>query len=91
MKHDLSQAFELVYDKLTENKHYQYNNQLKERQKVMLLNNKLTKKNKPRKLQYDWIRPMIVIKVLSDTGYNLQHEDKEHKNIRISFIKKYHE
>ncbi|KAL0143338.1 hypothetical protein V8B55DRAFT_1476586 [Mucor lusitanicus] len=57
----------------------------------MLFNNKLTKKDKPRKLQYDWIGSMTVTKVLSNTRYNLQHEDEEHKSIHISFIKKYHE
>ncbi|KAL0146055.1 hypothetical protein V8B55DRAFT_1467614, partial [Mucor lusitanicus] len=37
----------------------------------MLFNKNLTKKNKPRKLQYDWIGSMTVTKVLSNTRYSI--------------------
>lgn len=91
LKENLEQAFEIVYNNLTSNEHYEYNNELKVNDKVLLFNTSRSSKVRPRKLQQDWIGPMIIFKVLSKTRYNLKHYNKRYKNIHISLIKKYYD
>ena len=60
-------------------------------QKVMLFDQSLTTKKKPRKLKLDWIGPFIITKIRSTTTLDMQ-EDATKKtvyNIHVSRIKPY--
>lgn len=61
--------------------------------KVMMFNFQLSTSRKPRKLSYDWLGPLRVTEVLSETRLNLKYCDsqKDVSNVHTSHLKPFYE
>ncbi|KAG0779371.1 hypothetical protein G6F22_010670 [Rhizopus arrhizus] len=85
----LNCAFDAVDQFLINNNQVEKANTFKTGQKVLLFNQALSTKKKPRKLMFDWIGPFIITKINSKTTFNLKNEisSKLVINVHISRIK----
>lgn len=89
----LNNAFKVVYNEMKSYESSQDHYVFKQGDKVLLFNMQLSTSKKPRKLAFDWYGPFIIESVLSNTRFNLKHEEtgKKLSNMHVSLIKPFYE
>ncbi|KAI8876950.1 hypothetical protein K501DRAFT_307621 [Backusella circina FSU 941] len=89
----LNLAFDMVDEHFSKKLSNNKENAFKIGQKVLVFNQALTTKKKPRKLMFDWIGPFIITKINSRSSVDLKNinSNKVVLNVHISRIKRFEE
>lgn len=91
LQETLNQAFDIV-DSLQPTNSNQQQTKYQQNQKVLLFDQSLSTKQKPRKLKLDWIGPFTITNVRSKSTVDMEHDQTKKLvyNVHISRIKPYH-